>query len=117
MRTTTSGGPGGQHANRAQTRVEVSLNVATSVAFGPRQRERVIERLGEVVRAGAADSRSQTRNRELALERLTAKLAAALRIDPPRTATRPSARAKARRVEEKRRQGQRKAQRRPPVED
>ena len=73
-----SGGPGGQHANTANTRVEVRFDVAASPSLGPRQRARLIERLGPVVRVVASDSRSQHRNRELALERLRERLAAAL---------------------------------------
>ena len=74
-RTTGSGGPGGQHANTSDTRVEVRFDVATSPSLGPRQRARLLERLGPVVRATASDTRSQARNRELALERLRARLA------------------------------------------
>ena len=73
-RATTPGGPGGQHANRTMSRVEVQFDVATSAALGPRQRARLLQRLGPVVRAGAAESRSQSRNRELALARLAARI-------------------------------------------
>jgi ribosome-associated protein len=118
VRVSTSGGPGGQHANRSHTRVDVSFDVAAAAALGPRQRARLLERLGPVVRAGAADTRSQARNRELALDRLRGRLAAALAVEPPRRPTRPTASARAERVEDKRRRGERKAQRRrPPVED
>jgi len=117
LRTSTSGGPGGQHANRAQTRVEVRFDVVGSPSLGPRQRARLLERLGPVVRAGAADSRSQVRNRELALARLGSRLAEALRVDPTRVPTRPTRAAKARRLEAKRRQSERKAARRRPGDD
>lgn len=110
-RATTSGGPGGQHANRSSTRVEVRFDVAGSASLGPRQRARLLERLGPVVRAGAGESRSQARNREAALARLADRLAAALRVDPARIATRPSSSARARRVEHKRRHGARKRER------
>src|SRR5690348_10367786 len=104
-RVDRSGGPGGQHANTSDTRVEVSFDVAASTALGPRQRERLLERLGPVVRAVAADSRSQARNRELALERLVARLAAGLAVTRSRRPTRPSAAARRERVETKRRRG------------
>ena len=107
-RFTTSGGPGGQHANRASTRAEVSFDVSSSRALGPRQRARLLDRLGPVVRAHAGDQRSQARNREMALERLRRRLADALRIGVPRVATVPSAAARARRLEDKRRQSERK---------
>jgi ribosome-associated protein len=83
-RATTSGGPGGQHANRTLSRVEVSFDVNASATLGPRQRARLLERLGPVVRAAAADSRSQARNREQALARLATKLHDGLRVDPDR---------------------------------
>src|SRR5208283_309415 len=73
-RATTAGGPGGQHANRTLSRVEVQFDVAASATLGPRQRARLLERLGPVVRASASESRSQAQNRRLALERLAAKL-------------------------------------------
>jgi ribosome-associated protein len=114
VRATTSGGPGGQHANRTRSRVDVTFDVMASAALGPRQRTRILERLGEVVRATAADERSQSRNRDLALGRLAAKLATALREERPRRATRPTAASVARRVESKRRLGVRKVDRRRP---
>ncbi len=88
-----------------------------SPSLGPRQRARLLERLGPVVRAGAADSRSQVRNRELALARLGSRLAEALRVDPTRVPTRPTRAAKVRRLEAKRRQSERKAARRRPSDD
>ena len=113
-RATTPGGPGGQHANRTQSRVEVRFDVESSRVLGPRQRAVLLERLGPVVTATASDERSQARNRELALERLAARLSAALRVQRPRRPTAPSRAAKARRVEEKRRRGAVKRERRPP---
>jgi len=114
---TPSGGPGGQHANKASTRAEVRFDVAGSPSLGPRQRARLLERLGPTVRAAAGDERSQTRNRELALERLRATLAAALRVERPRVATAPSAGARARRLEDKRRRSRRKQERGPVRDD
>lgn len=118
VRVTTSGGPGGQHANVTRSAVVVAFDVGRSLALGPRQRERILERLGPVVRATASDTRSQARNRELALERLGVRLAAALRRDPPRRPTRPGRAAKRARVDEKRRRGDIKRGRgRPGAED
>ena len=110
-RFTTSGGPGGQHANRSHTAAEVSFDVAGSPSLGPRQRARLLDKLGPVVRAGAADERSQLRNRDLALDRLRSRLAAALAVETPRLATRPSRAAKERRLEDKRRNSDRKRSR------
>jgi ribosome-associated protein len=116
-RATTSGGPGGQHANRTLSRVEVSFDVAASATLGPRQRARLLERLGPVVRASAADSRSQVRNREVALDRLAAKLDAGLRVDPDRRPTRPTRSSQVRRVEAKRHRARTKRNRRAPGDD
>lgn len=110
-RFSTSGGPGGQHANRSSTRVEVRFDVMGSRALGPRQRARLLERLGPVVRAVAGEERSQARNRQAALARLAARLAEGLRVEPRRTPTRPSAAASSRRLEEKRRRATIKRQR------
>jgi ribosome-associated protein len=115
-RATTSGGPGGQHANRTLSRVEVQLDVAASVSLGPRQRARLLERYGPVVRAAASESRSQARNRQVALERLAGRLAEGLRVDPTRRPTRPTKGSQVRRVEEKRHRSQVKRQRRTPDE-
>ena len=116
-RATTSGGPGGQHANRTLSRVEVSFDVEASSTLGPRQRARLLERVGPVVRAAASESRSQSRNRELALARLATKIDAGLRVRPARTPTRPTAGSQRRRVEAKRRRGESKRRRRAPGED
>jgi ribosome-associated protein len=113
-RFTGSGGPGGQHANTSNTRVEVRFDVEASEALGPRQRARLLERLGPVVRAVASDRRSQAQNRALALDRLRDRLAAALHVEPPRVATRPTAASRERRVDAKRRQAARKRDRRRP---
>ncbi|HXQ59122.1 MAG TPA: alternative ribosome rescue aminoacyl-tRNA hydrolase ArfB [Acidimicrobiales bacterium] len=110
-RFTTSGGPGGQHANKTSTRAEVRFDVVSSPSLGPRQRARLLERLGPVVRVSAGEERSQGRNREVALRRLATRLAEGLRIEPTRIPTRPTAGAKARRLDDKRRQSARKRDR------
>lgn len=112
-----SGGPGGQHANTANTRVDLRFDVRGSRSLGPRQRARIIERLGPVVRVVVSDSRSQHRNRELALERLRTRLAGALRVERPRVPTRVSPSAKERRLQAKRRQSERKRGRARPAEE
>jgi ribosome-associated protein len=117
LRVTRSGGPGGQHANTSDTRVEARFDVATSEALGPRQRARLLERVGSVVTAVAADTRSQARNREIALDRLRAKLAEGLRVVPARRPTRPSRTAAQARLDAKRRQSARKRERRRPDVD
>jgi ribosome-associated protein len=109
-----SGGPGGQHANTSNTRVELVFDIAASESLGPRQRARLLERFGPRVRVVASERRSQLQNRELALERLRDRIANALHVEPPRVATRPSRASKRARVEQKRRQGERKRTRRTP---
>jgi ribosome-associated protein len=114
FRASRSSGPGGQHANVTASRIEAVFDVGASESLTDEQRRRLREKLGERVTAVAQDARSQARNRELALERLREKLAAGLRRPRPRRPTRPSRAARERRLEQKRRQSQRKAQRRPP---
>jgi len=116
-RFTASGGPGGQHANTANTKVELRFDVESSPSLGPRQRARLVERLGPVVRVVASDRRSQAQNRELALERLKSKLAAALHVDPARRPSKPSKTAVEKRLQDKRRQSERKARRRVSPQD
>jgi len=110
-RFTTSGGPGGQHANRSSTRAEVVFHVDTSAVLGPRQRARLVDRFGSTVRVSASEHRSQARNRQLALRRLTERIAGALRTPRPRVATTPSSASKRRRLEDKRRRSVLKARR------
>jgi len=107
-----SGGPGGQHANRAHTRAEVRFDVEASGSLSQYQRQRIIDRLGAVVTVSADDERSQLRNRRLALDRLRQKLAGALRVETPRRPTRPGRGAVERRLEAKRQQATRKKNRR-----
>jgi ribosome-associated protein len=113
-RFTGAGGPGGQHANTSNTRVELRLDIENSRALGPRQRARLLAKLGPVARVVASERRSQHQNRELALERMRNRLAAALHVERPRVATRPTRASKRRRVEQKRRHGERKQLRRRP---
>lgn len=107
-----SGGPGGQHANRAHTRAEVRFDAQNSPSLSQYQRQRIIDRLGAVVTVSADDERSQLRNRRLALDRLRQKLAGALRVETPRRPTRPGRGAVERRLEAKRQQATRKKNRR-----
>jgi len=105
LRVSRSSGPGGQHANKAETRVEAVFDVEASASLSPAQKRRVVGRAGPVLRAVAQDERSQSRNRELAVERLVAKLADALRVERRRVPTRPSSAARERRLTDKRRRG------------
>jgi len=117
LRASRSSGPGGQHANVTASRIEAVFDVESSKALTDQQRALLRRKLGDRVTAVAQDARSQARNRELALERLREKIAAGLRRPKPRRPTKPSRAARERRLEGKRRQSQRKAQRRPPSED
>ena len=112
LRTSRSSGPGGQHANVTASRVVATLDVAAASTLSDAQKERITARLGPRVTASAQDTRSQARNRELALERLAARLAHALEVRRPRTATRPTKASRRRRVEGKRRRGEIKRSRR-----
>jgi ribosome-associated protein len=116
LRFSRSSGPGGQHAQRSETRVEAVFDVDASEALTPPQKERVRARLGPVVRAVAQDERSQARNRELALERIAEQLRDALRVRRPRRPTAPTAASRERRLEDKRRRGDTKRLRQPPAE-
>lgn len=111
-RFSASGGPGGQHVNTSNTRAEVRFDIAGSQSLSPGVRARLVERLGDSVAVAASDRRSQARNRELALERLAQRLAEALHTPITRRATRPTRGSKVRRLDAKRRQAQRKADRR-----
>ena len=114
LRTSRSSGPGGQHANVTASRVEAVFDVDASAVLSDAQRARIRSRLGPRVTASAQDTRSQARNRELALERLAARLGGALQIRRSRTPTRPTAAAKRRRLDQKRRRGDVKRDRRRP---
>jgi ribosome-associated protein len=116
LRFSRSSGPGGQHAQKTDTRVEAVFDVEGSAALSDAQKRRVVARVGPVVRAVAQDERSQWRNRELALERLAETLREALRVQRPRRATKPTKAAVERRLDQKRRRGETKRMRRPPPE-
>jgi ribosome-associated protein len=113
LRTSRSSGPGGQHAQTSETRVEALFDVEASQALSEAQKRRVLAKAGTVVRAVAQDERSQARNRELALERLAERLREALRVERRRVATKPSRAAVERRLDSKRRRGSTKRLRRP----
>ncbi|MFL5781229.1 MAG: alternative ribosome rescue aminoacyl-tRNA hydrolase ArfB [Thermoleophilaceae bacterium] len=112
LRASRSSGPGGQHANVTASRIEAVFDVAASRALDEEQKRRVMARCGPRVVAVAQDARSQARNRELALERLAARLSTALHVPRRRRATRPTRAARERRLESKRLRGQLKRGRR-----
>jgi ribosome-associated protein len=114
LRTSRSSGPGGQHAQKSETRVEAVFDVEASSALTETQKRRVAAKAGPVLRAVAQDERSQLRNRELAVERLVEQLREALKVPRRRKPTKPTAASKERRLEEKRRRGETKRLRRAP---
>jgi ribosome-associated protein len=116
LRFSRSSGPGGQHAQKNETRVEATFDVEASEALTPIQKARVVRRAGAVLRAVAQDERSQARNRELAVERLVASLREALRVERRRRPTAPTAASRERRLEQKRRRGETKQLRQRPSE-
>ena len=116
FRYSRSSGPGGQHAQKTETRVEAVFDVEASGALTETQKRRVIGRAGPVLRAVAQDERSQFRNRELALERLVEQLRRALRVERRRLETKPTAASRERRLEQKRRRSKVKRLRKPPPE-
>ena len=116
LRFSRSGGPGGQHANTSETRVEAILDVEATDALTEAQKRRVVAKAGPVLRAIAQDERSQWRNRELALERIVEQLREALRVERQRVATKPTRASRERRLETKRRRADAKRLRRPPAE-
>jgi ribosome-associated protein len=114
LRTSRSSGPGGQHANVTASRVEAVFDVNASTVLSETQRERLLSRAGSRVVAVAQDARSQARNRELALERLAERIAAALVVPRKRTPTRPTTASREQRLAQKRLASRRKSERRPP---
>jgi ribosome-associated protein len=118
LRASRSSGPGGQHANVTASRIEAVFDVEASTTLDDAQRARLMQRAGPVITAVAQEARSQARNRELALQRLAAKIAAGLRRPKRRRPTRPSRASRERRLDQKRRAGDRKrGRRRPSPED
>jgi ribosome-associated protein len=114
-RFSASGGPGGQHANTANTRVELIFDIARSGVLGPRQRARLLDKLGVALRIVVTDERSQARNRQLAMERLAERLDDALRVDRPRRPTQPTQASRERRLRAKQLRSARKVERRSPT--
>jgi ribosome-associated protein len=114
LRFSRSSGPGGQHAQKTETRVEALFDVEASEALSARQKQRVLRKAGPVLRAVAQDERSQARNRELAVERLVDALGEALRVPRRRVPTKPTAQSRERRLEAKRRRSELKRLRRRP---
>jgi ribosome-associated protein len=112
LQASRSSGPGGQHAQKSETRIVAVFDVEASNALTPTQKRRVISRAGPVLRAVAQDERSQSRNRELALDRLVAALREALRVKRKRVPTKPTAAARKRRLEQKKRRSETKRLRR-----
>jgi ribosome-associated protein len=112
IRTSRSSGPGGQHAQKSETRVEAVLDVEASESLTDAEKRRVLAKAGPVLRAIAQDERSQSRNRELAVERLLGQLDDALRVRRRRRPTEPSSASRERRLEEKRRRAEKKRLRR-----
>jgi len=117
LRTSRSSGPGGQHAQKSETRVEAVFEVEESTALTDAQKRRVVAKAGPVLRAVAQDERSQLRNKDLAVERLVASLREALKVPRRRVATKPSAASKQRRLEAKKRRSQVKRLRGSPPRD
>ena len=116
LRFSRSSGPGGQHAQKTETRVEAVFDVEASTALSEAQKRRVAARVGPVIRAVAQDERSQARNRELAVDRLVEQLREALRVRRKRVPTAPTAASRERRLEEKRRRAAVKRLRRGPTD-
>jgi ribosome-associated protein len=116
VRASRSSGPGGQHANKTSSRIEAVFDVAVSSALSDAQKQRIISRLGPRVVTVAQDARSQSRNRELALERMARRLSGALTVARPRQATRPSQASVKRRLAAKRRRSERKRGRQRPAD-
>jgi ribosome-associated protein len=114
LRFSRSSGPGGQHAQKTETRVEAAFDVEASSVLTAAQKRRLVARAGPVIRAVAQEERSQWRNRELALERLGEAIAAGLKLRRKRRPTQPPPEAAERRLAEKRRRAETKQLREPP---
>jgi ribosome-associated protein len=116
LRFSRSSGPGGQHANTTETRVEAVLDVESTTTLTERQRRRVLAKAGRTLRAVAQDERSQSRNRELAVQRLVEQLREALKVERRRVPTKPTQASRERRLESKKRRSETKKLRRTPAE-
>jgi ribosome-associated protein len=116
LRYSRSSGPGGQHAQKSETRAEAIFDVESSSALSEAQKRRVVGKVGPTIRAVAQDERSQARNRELATDRVVEQLREALRVPRTRRPTKPTAQSRERRLESKRRRSELKRLRRPPSE-
>lgn len=114
LRTSRSSGPGGQHAQKTETRVEAIFDVEASDGLTEAEKRRILAKAGPVLRAVAQDERSQVRNRDLAVERLLEQLREASRVPRRRRPTKPSIAAREQRLEEKKRRGSVKRLRQPP---
>ena len=112
FRYTKSGGPGGQHSNKVNTRVELTWSITDTVSFSEIEKELLVQRLGPKVRIVVSKYRSQKRNKELALEKLTSLVEKNLKTEPKRIPSKPSASKKKKRVDDKRKRGELKRQRR-----
>ena len=117
FRYSRSSGPGGQHAQKTETRVEAVFDVDASETLSDAQKTRLRRRVGPVVRAVAQDERSRTRNRELALDRLATAIRAGLHVERKRRPTKPTTSARERRIHEKKRRGTTKRLRQAPDDD
>jgi ribosome-associated protein len=116
LRYSRSSGPGGQHAQKSETRAEAIFDVESSSALSEAQKRRVVGKVGPTIRAVAQDERSQARNRELATDRVVEQLREALRVPRTRRPTKPTAQSRERRLQSKRRRSELKRLRRPPSE-
>ena len=118
FRFVASGGPGGQHANRSNTKCDAVFRLDDSPTMPAALRERVRAKLGDVARVTVDDERSQLRNRELAVERLRGRVRNAGVVEKRRRATKPTRGSQKRRVEAKRRRSDvKRGRRRPGVDD
>ena len=117
FRYMASGGPGGQHANRSNTKVEAVFHLDESASMPEALRARVMAKLGEVIRVTVDAERSQYRNRQIAVERIQSRIDAAAKVDRPRRDTKPTRGSQRRRLDEKRQRGDVKRQRRRPAAD
>jgi ribosome-associated protein len=113
----TATGPGGQHVNRSRTRVDARFDIEASPTLSERDKARLLDKLGPIARSTAEDERSQRRNRDMAVRRMAEQLRAALHRDPPRRATKPTRGSVERRLDEKKAQSTRKANRRISADD